>query len=232
MKKTLLSLALLATGVASYAQVSQGSIMLGGDIGYGSTTSATSSTATGFTAPPDGGGSTMNLNINGGYFIMDGMAVGLNVGYNSGSTKMSGAGTGATILTWNNTTSLVNIGLFARKYMEISDKFYFYGGLGFNYMTGTDNNSTITGTPKAVVADPDIKNSGWNISIAPGLAYFPAPAWGIHFGLNNIINYSSMASSQDVTVGATTVTFKQTNSSLNLGVGLTPTLGIAYFIGK
>jgi len=246
MKKTLLTIALMACAAVTFAQISKGSIMLGGDVGFQSngTTTANSTTAPGVTLtnPPDGGGSTMNLGINAGYFLMDGMAVGLNFGYNSTSTKESFQYTDPSnnqqSLTWNNTTSLITIGLFARKYMMITEKFYFYGGIGFNYMTGTNSSSDANTSPPnssskpALVANPDEKISGWNIAIAPGLAYFPSPAWGIHFGLNNIISYSSQVSQMDQPVGSYTATQKVTTSGLNLGVGLTPTLGIAYFFGK
>lgn len=242
MKKTVLSLALLAAGVASYAQISQGTIMLGGDIGFKSNGTSTVNSTTvpnaTVTNPPDGSSSSFNLGLQGGYFVTDGMVVGLNVGFGSQTqgqtsnyTFLGNPGT----LKWDNKMSSFNIGVFARKYMAISDKFYFYGGIGFDYMSGTISSSSPDNStnPPTVKANPDGKFSGWDINIAPGLAFFPSPAWGIHFGLNNIIGYSSIKTTTVTNVGGNnTATQDVTNSVLSLGVGLTPTLGVAYFIGK
>ncbi|MDP1725175.1 MAG: outer membrane beta-barrel protein [Bacteroidota bacterium] len=227
MKKTFLILATAMVGTFANAQTGAGSIMLGGNIGYTSTT--TSKKITPAPVPPavtpaDVKSSTMMFQVIGGYFIMDGLAVGLGVDYGS-STSPNSSGS----FKWDTKTSGFDIILFARKYMDVSDKFKMWGQGAFNYGSMTISDFYVTGTPPALIAIPDQKATLIGFNITPGFTFFPSEKWGIDFALANFIGYNSMSS--ETTAGPTTT--KTTTSDIGININtMTPTLGLFYYIGK
>jgi len=258
MKKTLLSVALVVAGATTFAQTTAGSIMLGGNIGFDSQSSKSETTTTPTPSPapvaaPDQPAATnFNLNLNGSYFVIDGLAVGLNIGFSTGNSPVSQVdknGTGTTYVNIDNTKSSFNIGLMGAKYMSISENFFFYAGLGLNYTSGTQtgNHQVLTDitkpfnastNPYIIAKDATTSGSlsGFGVSIFPGLAYFPTKNWAISFQLNNILNFTSTTLTSDDGGAGTAANpkneYKTTNTGFGVGAGLTPTLGIAYVIAK
>ena len=83
-------------------------------------------------------------------------------------------------------------------------------------LVGTDGNSCVN-------------SDTINVTVNPGLTYFVSSKWAIDFSLNNILAYTSR-----------TITFfdygpediETKDGSLSFGYGLTPTLGVFYFLGQ
>lgn len=103
MKKLLIVLAAFALSSCAYAQISKGTIMLAGSSSFD------------FTSNNEDAGdfSQIDLDVKGGYFIMDNLALGLNLGYSKNSELDD---------------ALTTFGLFGRYY--VNGKILV--GLGFN----------------------------------------------------------------------------------------------------
>lgn len=114
MKKLLLSLAAVAMGFAASAQVSQGTIALGGSVFFESNDNGTTS------------GSVFGLGVNGGYFLSDGLELMAMVGF-TGEDKAGTRG---------GNKSSMDFGVGAQKYFELASSFYLTGGASFAYNSG------------------------------------------------------------------------------------------------
>jgi outer membrane protein len=230
MKKLFLSMALLAAGTASYAQISAGTMMLGGTIGFGtgsSKTETTGSTIPALNVSVDGpSSSSFNISPTFGYFISDNMAVGaaLNFGTSTTTTKASydpnspgglsiPPAVGETPVDQEDKTTGFGISLFANKYNEMSEKWmWFYGanlGFGMNSGTITDVKETAPGSGVYAPYERD-KPSTTNIGLGAnlGVLCFLNENWGLQAGLTNLvgINYSSSSSESPAGGGGTTET--------------------------
>jgi hypothetical protein len=246
MKKTFLLIAVTLTSYASFAQLSQGSILLGGSVGYTSTINSTTTNLTSLSSPndevpvPETTSSIANIGVNAGYFVADGFVLGLNLGYSSSSTPET-AEYDYAYYTFTEKNSSYSMGVFAAKYFTLTDKFYFTGSFNVNYGSGNAtnaffndyNNSSPTWTE---FTEP---KTTFILSVAPGLAYFPNNHWGITFKLNNILSFLSLTTKDIPTyevnnngVQQVVTTQNMTTSTFGIGAGLTPTLGINYVFGK
>lgn len=101
MKKALLTLFAAITVFAASAQIEQGTILVG------------ASSSAGFTSYNEDAGdySEFNINLKGGYFVIDNLALGLNLGYQKVDEE-----------------SATTFGLFGRYYVNGK----IFAGLGFN----------------------------------------------------------------------------------------------------
>ncbi|MCZ8355743.1 MAG: outer membrane beta-barrel protein [Cyclobacteriaceae bacterium] len=134
MKKLIFTIVILITSIFAKAQVSQGSILLGGSFQI-----STSSDGNGPNAEKD---KTTELRISpsAGYFLADNIAVGLNAGFFSQNIE---AGQNDN----ESTTTSFNFGPFARYYMPTSgDKFYFMAETGLWFGSARTKNTNPTNT--------------------------------------------------------------------------------------
>jgi outer membrane protein len=246
MKKTLLSLALLATGVASYAQLAQGTMMLGGGIGFSSsggtteTTGATGAAAvlnTSITAPAT---SSFSISPTFGYFMSENMAVGGSLNFGSTTTtdkRVFNSSTGATRSDDGSTlgakeakydkvnkSSGFGISLFANKYTGINEKWYWYmgGTLGFNSASGTSTSvvSDFAAPPTwstKEIAAPTTTTISLGANL--GVLYKLNDSWGFQAGLNNIFGFTYAMGSSTVENGGIFGSTKTSTSDMNLNVG-------------
>lgn len=137
-----------------------------------------------------------------GYFVADNVLVGLSLGVQSASyapTDYIVVG-----LPPQYRTSSFSVGPFMRYYQFVGgDKFALYGqgGLGYLHVRGAYASSA---------------NQGY-LTVAPGLAFFPVPRFGIEASLQ----------------GITLATNFNHATTLDLGVSLQNLqLGVAYYFGK
>ena len=177
MKKIILSLAVLATGVAAQAQegfgFNQGDILLEGNIQVNSTKESVE--VNGFSATEKQ--STTLFNPKAGYFINDKFALGVELG----------------VLSGKETTELPNgtdetkqngfyAGVFGRYYfLELGQRFKTYAevGLGMDNYKEKSNGTEVE------------KNSGFSTGLGLGINYFVTPKIAINFGLSDILSYST-----------------------------------------
>ncbi len=228
MKKLILSLAFVAAGAGAFAQIGQGSMMLGGSLGFSSAGGGTVKNTPPGTSVDLTARSNWNFSPTFGYFVTDNIAVGVRLG-------LGGTNRGQVTTTDGKTTENIssfdfNAEIFGRYYMEVATNLYFFGdaGLGFGSASWTDR--TTDGLDK--LKDDD-KNSisSFGINIAPGLAFFPSEKWGIDFTLNRIIGYNMTTTTRETPAPGSVKTERST-SDFNIGFGLNPTIGLHYYMGK
>ena len=254
MKKTLLSLAFLAASAASYAQIAQGTMMLGGTLGFGSgsgtnevTGAATTTSNVSFNTP-----ATSNFSIapTFGYFLQENLAVGASINFVMGpntTTKMiynSTTGStfsdnGATTLGANQvrydkkvTNSTIGISLFANKFMSINEKWYYYMGasLGYSMLSGATTSVMYNSAGLGSWAPNDnaVQTATNTISLGAnlGVYYFLNKNWALQAGLNNLFAFSYvMATTTTDNTAATNGTTKVSTNTMNLTLG-TGTFGL------
>jgi outer membrane protein len=149
MKKVIFTVFAISFGVITVsAQVPKGTILTGvsSNIGFSS-------------YKPDGGTSTSNFNVNlrGGYFIIDNLVVGLNLGFNRTDYGSSSTGTST------------GLGVFARYY--IIGKIFVGGGFdAYNAKTESGGST--------------IKSSYTTINGTAGYAWFIIPSVAVEPALN------------------------------------------------
>jgi outer membrane protein len=231
MKKTILKMIAVAgivTGSAltSNAQISKGSFMLGGSLGANITMESTTKN-TGLADMTRPGYTEWNFSPTFGYFVSDGLAVGLSL--NVSSNYMNTVQSVDKTKYENVMGSNFGVSLFARKYKAITNNVFFHGQATLGYSAGSYTDRNTAGASGFTDGDKYSSNN-FGISLSPGLTYFVAPKWGIDFSLNNIIGYNM--NSTKVEIANSSKTSESSGGSFNIGVGLVPTLGVFYYFGK
>ncbi|MFI5222606.1 MAG: outer membrane beta-barrel protein [Bacteroidia bacterium] len=231
MKRLILSIALVAAGAAAYAQIGQGTMMLGGSLGFSSTGGGTG------TYTPSSGPSlsntipaqtNWNFTPTFGYFLTDKIAGGLMLDISSRWVKT------VTAKDQQTTTNIgaMNIGvtLFGRYYMSVSDKVYMFTQLGIGYSNyGYTDKSADTSSMTTFKDGNQISNSTISVMITPGIAYFVNNNWGFDFAFNNLIGFSS--NSNTTTYPNSGGKMVMATSDFGINLGLTPSLGLFYYMG-
>ncbi len=210
----------------SNAQITKGSLMLGGSFGANITMESTNK-LTGSSDIVNKGYTEWNLSPTIGYFISNGLAMGLSLEVNSIKirTATSGNGRYQKHVMSNN----LGVALFARKYKEILKNTYFYTEGSLSYVKGSFTDQQADGLTSFEDGDKvDYSNIGVNIT--PGIAYFISPKLGIDFALNNLLGYN--LTTNKIKYQGIDVTNETSFGSFNVGAGLTPTLGLFYYIYK
>ena len=200
MKKTFLGLALALMGLGLQAQTTQGSLTLGGSIGYNSTKEKNNYLNSDYES------SYFQFSPNVGYFVVDNLEVGLNLGISFGKA-------GYEILDPTKTTTF-SAGPYARYYKFTSnERFAFTGALGVSFGSGKSSTETT-----------ESKTSNFGVSIAPGFVYFLTDKWGLDFQLEGI-GFSSLDPNKDVD--------DDNRNVFSFGLSsLSPSLGFRYYIAK
>jgi len=180
MKKKLLLLAVLCTTALTLnAQTEKGKTMIGGSIGYGknelkpaNTTNYGASESTFFNVMPRVG-----------HFFGKNLAIGLGIGYNETknvSDQFFTIGNNPIVSTSIQRNKSFNVGPFVRYYVDIADKFKFFGQANFDVAFGKINQS-LSGTGSFNYQSVKSKSTAYNASVNPGFAFFPAKKWALEF---------------------------------------------------
>lgn len=217
-----------ATALSTNAQVTKGSLMFGGSLGANVTMESTQK-VTGAADTKRPGYTEWNFSPTVGYFIGNGLALGLS--FNVSSNYVYSITTNDGNTTENIMRSDLGVSLFARKYMLITEKVYFHGQGALGYTSGSFTTRKTVGS--SGLADDDKNNfSNIGINITPGLTYFVSPKWGIDFSLNNILAYNMTTTKTETEFAGSNVTRERTSGNFSIGAGLIPTLGLFYYMGK
>lgn len=230
-------MAMVVAGASAYAQIGQGTLMLGGSLGFNSTgeqtTKITNPNAPDVKTP---GYSNWNFSPRIGYFLTDDIALGIDLGlgqtYRGNTTSTNGDKTD----TYSSFD--FSVGVFGRYYMNLSDNLYFYGQARVGFTTSSYTELDPAPSDPGALQDGDkVTNNQFGIGITPGLTFFPAPKWGVDFNLGGIINFASNTTKVETPVGpppanATISDRETTRSDFGIGFGLNPTLGLHYYMGR
>lgn len=172
MKKVILILFLSLMGFSGFAQIIKGAKAIGGGLTYSKTTQP------GYLGDGEDSESSFEFTPGFGYFVSDGILVGINLGFSSGKTDSFGTET---------KSSGFAAGPFARYYKQTSNEnFAIYGQFSFLYGSGKDTDS----------GNQETKTSAMDIAISPGLVYFLNNHWAVELGFRGI-GYSTSDPDKD-----------------------------------
>jgi hypothetical protein len=121
----------------------------------------------------------------GGYFVADNLAVGLNVGFNTGSSSQKilsaspGAITPATMPDLK-PNILVQAGVFMQYYKLFSEQFGVVGTVGSGYQHSKTYSSVYTG------ANTSVASNGYYANLTPGIVFFPISQLGISASIGSL----------------------------------------------
>ena len=198
MKKILLIVIIVASGITyADAQTSQGNLFFGGSVSfenYKAEDNLEDDNTSQFTFAPSVG-----------YFVMNNLAVGLDLGL---STRKRDDGPGG-----DDKTFTFSAGPFVRYYKFTSnEKFAFIGEFGFGF----------AGQKYKPDGGNETKSSSFSLHLSPGFAYFFNEHWALDLELQGIAFSSSDPNKDNDDDKSTYFTFGV--SSFN------PSLGVRYFL--
>ena len=225
MNKTLFAALFLSAGALSaQAQISAGTKLLTGSIGYSQQMRETSNN-TPNSQPLELKNKQFNITPGVGYFIADNLALGLQgnalLTSNEGYTY-SGFPAG-----YNKTeskTRALSGGVFGRYYKFVGEKVAMYGQLGGGYQNVYYSNSVFG----ALTNSNGNREQGFYAGLLPGLVFFPTDKIGLELTLRGI-SYNRLTIKDE----EGSQTSKQVTSNLNFGFGLSDlNLGISLYLGR
>ncbi len=208
MKKSLLALgAVLALSFSANAQWSEGSIAATGILGFSSNGTTVDD---GTNSTDQFSGSNFGIGVNGAYFIMDNVSVGLGLGFGNATTTDE-------ITSTETSNNVFTLSVEGRYYMPYTESFSMYGSVGLGFGSGTQT-TTVAG------AESEESLSELNAGLGVGLAYFVSD--NVFLDANyGFLGYTSASTTQDI-AGTEVVT---TVSDFGLNLDLTSiTFGVGF----
>lgn len=175
MKKVLITLALGALALSSYAQDAKpgsGKMFIAGSLGYSSSKPEVNKNA-----PDPESSSTIVFSPSFGYFLSDNMAIGGRLAVSKDMMKdMEGGLT-------------LGFGGFFRNYWSLSDNFFMFGEAAVGYASSTPQYAKGATEPDAATT--------FGLGVAPGFGYYPGKSWGVEFTLPSVLGLQTTKSSKD-----------------------------------
>jgi outer membrane protein len=172
MKKAILVVLSCLIGFTGFGQIIKGTKAIGGGLSYSSTIQP------GYLGEDDSD-SSFEIIPGIGYFVSDGLLIGINLGYSYGKTTAFGGDT---------KSSGFAVGPLVRYYKPTSNEnFAIYGQFSFLYGSGKETDSN----------NQETKTSAIDIAISPGFVYFLNNHWAVELGFRGI-GYSSSDPDKDI----------------------------------
>lgn len=216
MKKIILFyINLFCIAFISQAQITKGSVLLGGGI------SAFSSKSENNNVESKSHGFNFRPSL--GFVIKDNQVLGFTVGYGRNQTKFENS---PQTSTGNN----YGAGVFYRKYIPLSKSFYLFGEAGFGYYSSKSENAAIT--TQSYKNTQEQTNTG--LSLFPGIAYAVGKRFHLEASLNNLVTlyYSKNKSEQTFQGNVSKNESKGVSMDVNVSSTAPITLGFRFIIGK
>lgn len=224
MKKQLLTLvAVCAIAMAANAQTEKGNNLIGGSIGFNYNNQKPLNTTNSST---NGTSRSFNISPNFGHFFAKNLAVGLQVGYSSGKSESQSVyfpgSNSPQFINYVNKSNSFNIFPFLRYYVDIVDKFKFFGQANVGMAFGKTKNST-TYPVNYVDQNINYKNTYYQASVNPGFAFFPSKKWAVELSFP-LLSYNKQDVKDD---GVNLNSQASSNESFTFGFSsFVPSLGV------
>lgn len=166
MKKAFILAAMVMAAAAASAQTQSGNFMLGGNIGFSSTKEKDKVDNTTTEGPRN---TSLYLSPNIGYFIMDGLALGVNINYGRTVSKYE-EDRPRGVLERKYTYNAFTFGPMLRYYYMLGDKaaVFAHANAGFGSLSSKEKIGNTTRE------NPSVKLQ--TLRVGPGLAYFITPS--------------------------------------------------------
>jgi hypothetical protein len=225
MKKALLVAIAVITISYGYSQTEKGNMLIGGQISIsGNTSSALDSMSLNTTRS-----TSFSLIPNVGFFICNNFAIGASLNFGISNTTYKDEDLPSSIYTQTSASDYTyGIGVFARKYFKIADKFMFFinGGISYSYLTGKTTETT--NSPNIDILSNNIppQTDKISVNINPGLVYFISPKLGIETSFGSLYyNYTTTKNKN--------VSYDNHDNNSSYGINLnisTLSLGLHYYL--
>ena len=209
---------------SSIAQISKGYLTLGGSLGANITLDSKSTIGPLSSSTP--GYIQWNFSPAVGFCITDEIVIGVGLNIDSKFTNQVSSLDNSK--TENIMASGIGANLTFRKYNKIKSNIYYHTQVGVGYAIQTGTNRIPLGTDDLINGGKFLTRS-INVTVNPGLTYFVSSKWAIDFSLNNILAFT-YRTSKYFDYGPEDIV--EIDGSLSFGYGLTPTLGVFYFLGQ
>lgn len=224
MKKGFLILLATCALNSTFAQTEKGKMLLGGQLSFSGNNQSSSLVNEKYDS--DIKTSSFSLEPSFGYFVKDNLAIGVDLGFGSTTTNSESS---SQLTSYNDVYNMLidtkevtksyGVGVFARQYLKMSNKFMFYvnGGVGYS-VYNTDVESTYTDTGDNPYNDNEYKMKAKVISIdiQPGIIYFPTPKLGFHATIGSL--YYQSRKRTDNNIEEVEAEYKQNNYGINLNL--------------
>ena len=166
--------------VHAQAQTSKGKILLGGSFGISSSANREEPVSR-QTLKQNGRSFSVNPGI--GFFVADGWALGIDLGYQSSFSEST---VGSSITTTRQTNRVFFVSPFARYYRTLGERISFFGEVSVGSLS--------SGTTRVTPATPTqgsttFKRYQIGLGITPGVTYFISPKVGIEASLGLLSYY-------------------------------------------
>lgn len=222
MKKSILALLpLFLISLTAFGQLEKGTILFGGGLGYGSTSSQSEEdVAVGreFT------NSAFNISPDVGYFFKPKWVLGLSLpisGSNQKTTSVSSSGS-ETLQNESNSNS-IGIAPFVRKYISMGEVFSFFLQARVGYYHSRSEFTNFSASPNTFT---NTESKEVVFDAAAGMVYFPKNWLGINLSISPL-SFSTGSSQLENVQGSS----DQKSSGFNLGLDTSAiTLGINFFL--
>ena len=186
MKKLILLASLAAGSQSVQAQsIAAGTISLGGSIGYFQNTEKSE-----FKAPngdiytDERAYSQFQFSPSAGYFVVDNLAVGLNMGYTATRDKNTRTGPRTTNPAALDARTTLRVGPYVQYYKMVTEQFGVLGTLGAGYQSSFSPFFVNSGGNSNAVVEAKAK--GYYASLTPGVIFFPIPKFGISASIGGV----------------------------------------------
>lgn len=212
MKKfTLLTSAFFCIASFVHAQISKGTILLGGGISANNSKQDVQNDEHSFN------GFSINPAI--GFTVKENTVIGLRGSYGHTKTENS---------TSQQKINSYSLGVFMRKYLSLGKSFYLFGegGVGYNH----SNNTQITD----IASKSIFKQNGISANLYPGIAYALNKRIHLEASINNLISLSYYKSEgETISMGNSTFTkYHSFSFDSNLSTSVPLSLGFRFVLGK
>jgi hypothetical protein len=213
---TLLSIAIFLFASITKAQITKGSVYLGGSIG------ASTSKQQNDTYPNEGKSSWLSINPAVGVTVKNNLIAGVDLNYLHGSSK--------NFSSQDNKRNGYGAGLFLRKYFPLSNRFYVFGETGIGYFSQKYEYLKTPGYPFTSTN----KQHSVSANIYPGVAIHVFKSLYLEAAFNNLLQIGYTSSSAKTSSNSSTLTSSQKDfgiqSSLSSGNYLN--IGVRFIIPK
>ena len=201
---------------ASNAQISKGSVLLGGGISAFKEKSESTNGA--------GKGNGIFVSPSLGFAVGENKVLGFKVGYGHSEGRNSQT-------TYEYETNSHNIGLFYRSYLSLGKSFYLFGEAGLGYTKNKYENETFSTFPRAKNSQ---SISSVSLNLFPGVAYAVNKRFHLEASINNLLNLSYGKEKQENVSGSSNIKSETNRFDFGANVSSTSpiTLGFRFVLAK
>jgi len=220
MKSKLLIMGVLcAIAFKANAQTEKGKSVINGAIGFSTNKSENTSSNV---SVIDQKSNSFTFAPSFGYFVANNLAIGLGVGYSQNkNTSNSFDANSSTLVYYKQIAKqqIFSVNPFLRKYVDIADKFKFFGQINLGIGFGKAENTVTYNTPSTTLENT-YKFTSYSGAISPGFAFFPSKKWAIEFSFP-LLSYSKInpKDGSSSVSSSTTESFNFATSSFNPSIG-------------